>query len=102
MLKNTFSKDITISDLKSFLTENKNNWITGFKSYVSDYVKQVLTEETKNEFSKEDFHSLECHTAILIKYAEILKKYRNNFSYLFLESIIFWQSPEEFEKMCNN
>ncbi len=89
-------KNIEKSEIKALFKENKA--ISGFKDYFRDYVENVLKEEWKNKFEKDDFE-------VMWRYIENIKEYQkelkdrfpnNNFSLELTEKLIFWQSLDEF------
>lgn len=86
-------KNIQICDFKNLLKEN--NDIIWFKWYVKKYINHIIFE--KNEFSKEDFLTLEDFISSKSEYSELLKIYNDDFSYELLDILSKWKNIDEFK-----
>lgn len=86
-------KNIQIWDFEKLLEENKD--IIWFKWYVKKYINHIISE--KNEFSEEDFLTLEDFISSKSEYSELLKIYNDDFSYELLDILSKWKNIDEFK-----
>ncbi|MBS8121949.1 hypothetical protein [Candidatus Vampirococcus lugosii] len=98
--------NVSISEIKELYKDS--NDLESIKDCIRNYIFDVLKkgdEKKENEvgITKDEFYLMEGYIKGLKDYSQILEKYfGKNFSFSFVEKIIFGQNIEEFEKMCNN
>jgi len=94
--------DLKLSDnipqMEQDLYFKQNKEVLWLLDFTNNYVNQVLEEENKQDFEKQDFNLMEWYIENLVEYQKIAEEIiGKEVSIGIVEKIIFWQSLEEFE-----